>query len=550
MESVAHATKFATRVAAAGTRPDARLAFLTPAHVCARAKSASVSFIFSSARSISSDPGGAFVQPERVGAPASFVVVPRQSPMPNSGSAAGGGNQQYVTSLPKQVLARLARSLATFATMPEEFAQAHIVARGQQAPPLDGRGALTRGRLLKILSDEVLAEWGGPDGAGADDDDEEEEEEEKDGIADLPQRKPEAKPASSTETTVTRAVGADDADSDSDSDEAVSSAAKPPPPETEDVDDDDEEEEEKEAPRDSDDSDDSDADSDSASEDYSDEYSDDEAPEDNWFGKAATEAPPPPGANPFAAADLDPAAEAAAQIAEAKKIVAERRAEAEKEAEALAASVRGVTLAAEADADAAGAPSTRAARGVAFASEDATADAGRTTKGGPDSEGATSLGLAGLVVGEREDKLDAVSVAGSDAGGSVAGSDFTLAGSVAGSVAATHGSEEPPRVDESLSNVGDYDDGASVATSRGALLEEDEDEDGEETDDADDNDEGSIDGDKENRATAATGVRRVLRARRPARAGVGAVPVAVAAAAAAAEADEAAAEAEAGEADA
>ena len=91
---------------------------------------------------------------------------------------------------------------------------------------------------------------------------------------------------------------------------------------------------------------------------------------------------------------------------------------------------------------------------MAFASEDATADAGRTTKGGPDSEGATSLGLAGLVVGEREDKLDAVSVAGSDAGGSVAGSDFTLAGSVAGSVAATPQSEEPPRMDESLSNGG------------------------------------------------------------------------------------------------
>ena len=110
------------------------------------------------------------------------------------------------------------------------------------------------------------------------------------------------------------------------------------------------------------------------------------------------------------------------------------------------------------------------------------------------------------MVGEREDKLDAVSVAGSDAGGSVAGSDFTLAGSVAGSVAATHGSEEPPRVDESLSNVGDYDDGASVATSRGALLEEDEDEVEDETDDGDDDDDGSIDGDKENRATAATGV--------------------------------------------
>ena len=61
--------------------------------------------------------------------------------MPKGGSAAGGGNQQYITSLPKQVLARLARSLATFATMPEEFAQAHIVARGQQPPHADGRGA-------------------------------------------------------------------------------------------------------------------------------------------------------------------------------------------------------------------------------------------------------------------------------------------------------------------------------------------------------------------------------------------------------------------------
>ena len=181
MESVARATKFATRVAAAGTRPDARLAFLTPAHVCARASPRASRSIFF--RALDLERSGRCVRPTRA---RRSLCIFRRCPSPESDAeqrvAAGGGNQQYVTSLPKQVLARLARSLATFATMPEEFAQAHIVARGQQ-PPMDGRGALTRGRLLKILSDEVLAEWGGPDGAGADDDDEEEEEE-KDGIGD------------------------------------------------------------------------------------------------------------------------------------------------------------------------------------------------------------------------------------------------------------------------------------------------------------------------------------------------------------------------------
>ena len=51
----------------------------------------------------------------------------------------------------------LARSLAVFATMPGEFAEAHIKARGF-APPPNGSVRLMRGRLLKILSDEVIAE--------------------------------------------------------------------------------------------------------------------------------------------------------------------------------------------------------------------------------------------------------------------------------------------------------------------------------------------------------------------------------------------------------
>ena len=51
----------------------------------------------------------------------------------------------------------LARSLAVFATMPGEFAQAHIKARGFDSPP-NGSVRLVRGRLLKILSDEVLSE--------------------------------------------------------------------------------------------------------------------------------------------------------------------------------------------------------------------------------------------------------------------------------------------------------------------------------------------------------------------------------------------------------
>ena len=68
---------------------------------------------------------------------------------------AGG---EPITSLPKNVLAALARSLAMYSSMPEEIAWGHIKARGFDPPELDGQGARMRGALLKILADEVLAE--------------------------------------------------------------------------------------------------------------------------------------------------------------------------------------------------------------------------------------------------------------------------------------------------------------------------------------------------------------------------------------------------------
>ena len=54
---------------------------------------------------------------------------------------AGGGP---ITSLPKHVLAALARSLAMYSTMPEEIAWGHIKARGFDPPELDGQGGSQR----------------------------------------------------------------------------------------------------------------------------------------------------------------------------------------------------------------------------------------------------------------------------------------------------------------------------------------------------------------------------------------------------------------------
>ena len=215
---------------------------------------------------------------------------------------AGGGP---ITSLPPKVLAGLAKSLAGFARMPEAFAQAHIVARGGKAPEEDGLGAVARGRLLKMLSDEVLAEWSEvADDAAADDD--------ARPSRDPPKRasgkKAEAKPASSAETVMTRAVGVVDPGEDSDESDdsgAVGSGLKPSSagrkeeaargkPESaarvtqsessSDASDEDARPSEgsADAPSDTDSYDDSADESDDVSEDDS-----------NWFGKAATEAPPP-----------------------------------------------------------------------------------------------------------------------------------------------------------------------------------------------------------------------------------------------------------------
>ena len=65
-----------------------------------------------------------------------------------------------ISTLPKHVLAGLAKSLAVYSGMPEEIAWGHIKARGGIPPPLDGKGAKMRGALLKVLAEEVLDENG------------------------------------------------------------------------------------------------------------------------------------------------------------------------------------------------------------------------------------------------------------------------------------------------------------------------------------------------------------------------------------------------------
>jgi hypothetical protein len=171
---------------------------------------------------------------------------------------------------------------------------------------------------------------------------------------------------------------------------------------------------------------------------------------------------------------------------------------------------------------------TKEAVSIAAAAEERK-DLTKSVGGGEKHHGhGTSVGTASVggssrapsevdTVGDANDKADTISVAGSDFPGSDAGTSVA-GGSVAGSVAATHGSEEPPRVDDVQSYLGDYDDTASVATSRGALLEEDEDvdnpDDGSEASVSDDSDSDSdSDDDKENNPEPQT--RRVLRARRP-----------------------------------
>jgi hypothetical protein len=468
---------------------------------------------------------------------------------------AGGGP---ITSLPKHVLAALARSLAMYSSMPEEIAWGHIKARGFDPPELDGQGARMRGALLKILADEVLAESKAEsEGDGFEPESTSKDEPKKERDA---KKKPNAKPTSSTETHVTRAVGAAD-DDDSSSDDEVVSRAKPAP-ETRDTDEDEDEDEDDD---DNDDDDDDDAVSDAFSEDSEEEEA------DNWFGKAATEAPPPPGANPFAAAEaMDLAEEAAEQIKAAKAVVAARFAGAEAAA-ALASGVGALGLregeeklstSAKAEDEAVKEPTdvkdpkdsaakeekakvafTKEAVSAAAAAETLRSETLRSAETCPPRRGGSVVSGGGSTAPSEhdgaEEKLDVASVAGSDFPGSDAGTS-AYGGSVAGSVAATHGSEEPPRVDETLSALYYDDDGASVATSRGpgGPLEEDEGEYGSEGgDESGAESDRESDEDKENDPAPR---RRVVRARRPpptrAVSREDETPVVVAAAAAAAEA--------------
>jgi len=420
------------------------------------------------------------------------------------------GGTGPITSLPKHVLDSLAQSLAVYSGMPEEIAWGHIKVRGFEPPELDGRGALMRGALLKILSDEVLAE--AKNSAEGEFEPEAETCEDERNPSKPSNANPrggrKAEPASSTETALTRAVGVNDGDDSSDDDEVVSGTTKPrPSAKSDDEEDDDDEDDE---------------DLSYSGESFSEE--EEEARGEFWFGKAAAEAPPPPGANPFAdseTADFDLVKEAADQIKEAKKIIAQRASAAKHAAEVLAKSVQKIDLEEEDGKD------RRAASAKDAAGKDAAAEADdsrleskpswydRRLSSERAGGGAGSGSAAPSEHDAAEDKLDVLSVAGSDFPGSDAGTSVA-GGSVAGSVAATHGSEEPPRVDESLSNIGDYDDGASVATSQGALLEGDEDEyGGDDSDDPEDSEDSEASEEKDKENDPALRARPVLRARRP-----------------------------------
>ena len=221
---------------------------------------------------------------------------------------------------------KLAKSLSIFATIPRAIAEAHIRLRGRACPDERASDADVRGALLKALSDEVLAE----------------RECKLKGTKFEPYVNARPKPAAAaavarTGRTTTRAVvdgdrrsasretkiiGGDRGDG-SDSDSSVGVASKFVPREIEDEDEDattsDDEEEEY-----------------SSDGDYSgeDDYADDGG---NFFGRAAEEPPAPEGANPFASmGDVDFGEEARAQIEEAKRIVAERKAQASNLADALA----------------------------------------------------------------------------------------------------------------------------------------------------------------------------------------------------------------------
>lgn len=216
----------------------------------------------------------------------------------------------------------LAKSLRVYATIPRAIAEAHMRLRGYDAPGEDATDAYVRGALLKCLVREVLSERDARargerfdpyvNARGKEKTTTNDEEDDTRGRTITKER---TERAASVETRVI--------DGGSDSDESVGNVAcskvteyeSPSESESEeDYDDDDEDDDE-------------------------DEYSDDdvsgESDGGNYFGRHESEPPAPEGANPFASMDFDPAQEVKSQIAEAKRIVAERDARANELADAL-----------------------------------------------------------------------------------------------------------------------------------------------------------------------------------------------------------------------
>ena len=223
----------------------------------------------------------------------------------------------------------LAKSLRVYATIPRAIAEAHMRLRGYEAPGEDATDAYVRGALLKCLVREVLSErearargerfdpYVNARGkektttAAALNDEE--------GTRGRTMTKEQTERAASVETRVI--------DGGSDSDESVGNVACSKVTEYE-------------SPSESESDEEEDNDDDDDDDDDDDEYSDDddvsgESDGGNYFGRHASEPPAPEGANPFASMDFDPAQEVKSQIAEAKRIVAERDARANELADAI-----------------------------------------------------------------------------------------------------------------------------------------------------------------------------------------------------------------------
>jgi len=218
----------------------------------------------------------------------------------------------------------LAKSLRVYATIPRAIAEAHMRLRGYEAPGEDATDAYVRGALLKCLVREVLSEREARargerfdpyvNARGKEKTTTAATLNDEEGTRGRTMTKEQTERAASVETRVI--------DGGSDSDESVGNVACSKVTEYESPSESESDEEE-----DNDDDDD-------------DEYSDDddvsgESDGGNYFGRHASEPPAPEGANPFASMDFDPAQEVKSQIAEAKRIVAERDARANELADAI-----------------------------------------------------------------------------------------------------------------------------------------------------------------------------------------------------------------------